>query len=221
VALDRNVEGFVNTALKVHFSWLSGMFGNNNALSFWDMLISMMAPWSKRSMKAMQDAGFSEEQNMNARRMAASAFLMGLLLALRIATARGGGDDDDDKEMDQTTGLVHYFAMRTLLEQEALLYVPEAFVQSGSLLDFMPVGGAALFDLYNLGVEGGGALIADETNSKYFYQRDDKNGKYEKYDSKFEKHLERIVPYWKSYWAILHPYEAAENYEFGRKLRTR
>lgn len=221
VALDRNVEGFVNTALKVHFSWLSGMFGNNNALSFWDMLISMMAPWSKRSMKAMQNAGFSEEQNMNARRMAASAFLMGLLLALRLATARGGGDDDDDKEMDQTTGLVHYFAMRTLLEQEALLYIPEAFVQSGSLLDFMPVGGAALFDLYNLGVEGGGALVADETNSKFFYQRDDRNGKYEKYDSKFEKHLERIVPYWKSYWAILHPYEAAENYEFGRKLRTR
>ena len=47
------------------------------------------------------------------------------------------------------------------------------------------------------------------------------NGKYEKYDSKFEKHLERVVPYWKSWWAIEHPYEAADNYEFGRKLRTR
>jgi hypothetical protein len=48
VALDRNVEGFVNTAMKVHASWISGMFGNKNALSFWDMVISMMAPWSKR-----------------------------------------------------------------------------------------------------------------------------------------------------------------------------
>ena len=221
VALDRNVEGFVNTAMKVHASWVSGMFGNKNALSFWDMVISMMAPWSKRSMKAMQDAGFSEEQNMNARRMAASAFLMGLLLALRLATARGGGDDDDDKEMDQATGLVYYLAMRTLLEQEALLYIPEAYQQSGSLLDFTPVGFAALMDISTLGYQGIGAMVGEETDKDFFYQQDDRNGKYEKYDSKFMKHLERIVPYWKSWWSIEYPYEAADNYEFGRKLRTR
>ena len=219
IALDRNVEGFVNTAVKIHASWISGMFGNNNALSFWDMVISMMAPWSNRSKKAMQDAGFSEEQNMNARRMAASAFLMGLLLALRLATAPP--DKDDEEEMDQTTGLVHYLAMRTLLEQEALLYIPETFVQTGQILDFMPVGGAALFDVGKLAYEGVGAVVADETDRDFFYQRDDRNGKYEKYDSKFEKHLERIVPYWKSWWAIEHPYEATKNYEFGRKLRTR
>lgn len=221
VALDRNVEGFVNTALKVHASWVSGMFGNKNALSFWDMVISMMAPWSKRSMKAMQDAGFSEEQNMNARRMAASAFLMGLLLALRLATARGGGDDDDDKEMDQTTGLIHYFAMRTLLEQEALLYLPETFVQSGQLLDFTPVGFAALYDLGKLGYEIAGAAVTDETNKDFYWPKADKNGKHDKYDAKYWNHIERIVPYWKSWWAIEHPYEAADNYEFGRKLRTR
>lgn len=221
VALDRNVEGFVNTALKVYASWVSGMFGNKNALSFWDMVISMMAPWSKRSMKAMQNAGFSEEQNMNARRMAASAFLMGLLLALRLATAKGGGDDDDDKEMDQTTGLIHYFAMRTLLEQEALLYLPETFVQSGQLLDFTPVGFAALYDIGKLGYEIGGAALTEETNKEFYWPKADKNGKHDKYDAKFWNHIERIVPYWKSYWAILHPYEATENYEFGRKLRTR
>jgi hypothetical protein len=221
VALDRNVEGFVNTAMKVHASWISGMFGNKNTLSFWDMVISMMAPWSKRSRKAMQDAGFSEEQNMNARRMAASAFLMGLLLALRLATARGSGDDDDDKEMDQTTGAIYYLSMRTLLEQEALLYIPETFIQSGQLMDFMPVGGSALYDLGKLGYEGAGAMIGEETDKDFFYQQDDRNGKYEKYDSKFMKHLERIVPYWKSWWAIEHPYEAADNYEFGRKLRKR
>ena len=222
MALDRNVEGFVNTALKVHASWISGMFGNKNALSFWDMVISMMAPWSKRSMKAMQKAGFSEEQNFNARRMAASAFLMGILLALRIATASGGGDDDDDdKEMDQTTGLVYYFAMRTLLEQEALLYIPETFIQAGQLLDFTPVGFSALFDLGKLSYEMGGAALADEENKEFYWQRDDKNGKHEKYDPKFWNHLERLAPYYKSYWAIMHPYEAAENYEFGRKLRTR
>ena len=221
IALDRNVEGFVNTTLKVFASWVSGMFGNKNHLSFWDMIISMMAPWSSRSMKAMQDAGFSEEQNMNARRMAASAFLMGLLLALRLATARGGGDDDDDEEMDQATGLVHYLAMRTLLEQEALLYVPEAFVQSGSLMDFMPVGGSALYDLGQLVYEMGGAAVTDESNKEFYWPRADKNGKHEQYDPKYWNHVERLVPYYKSWWAIQHPYEAADNYEFGRKLRTR
>lgn len=221
VALDRNVEGFVNTAMKVHASWISGMFGNKNSLSFWDMVISMMAPWSQRSRKAMQDAGFSDEQNMNARRMAASAFLMGLLLALRLATAPPDKDKKDEEEMDQATGLIHYLAMRTLLEQEALLYIPETFVQSGQLMDFMPVGGAALADLGTLAYQGIGAMVGEETDKDFFYQQDDRNGKYEKYDSKFMKHLERIVPYWKSWWSIEHPYEAAENYEFGRKLRTR
>ena len=69
--------------------------------------------------------------------------------------------------------------------------------------------------------EGVGALVADETDSEFFYQKDSKDGRYNKYDSKFEHHLERLVPYWKSWWAIQHPYEATDNYEFGRKLRTK
>ncbi len=159
---------------------------------------------------------------MNARRFVASWALIGLLFALKLASAKGGGDDDDeDKEIDPATGLVHYFATRTLLEQEALLEAEEAFIQSGQLMDFMPVGGAALMDLYKLGKEGVGAAIYDEDESDYFYQRNDKNGRYEKYDSKFEHHLERLIPYYKNWWAVQHPYEATENYMFGRKLRTR
>lgn len=221
MALDKNVEGFVNTELKILASWLSGVFGNKNSLSFWDMVISVAAPWSKRSMKAMQEAGFSEEQNMNARRTAISAFLIGLLFVLKLATAPPDKDKMDDEEMDQATGLVHYLAMRTLLEQEALLYVPEAFIQSGQLLDFTPVGFAALYDLGKLAYEITGAAVTDETDKDFYWQKADKNGKHEQYDARFWNHLERIVPYWKSWWAIEHPYEAADNYEFGRKLRTR
>ena len=218
IALDRNVEGFVNTYAKIFANWVSGMFGNKNALGFWDTVISMLVPWHSRSMEAMQRAGFSKEQNFNARRAAASAFLMGLLLALRLATA----PPDDEEEMDQVSGLVYYLAMRTLLEQEALLYAPEMFVQSGSLLDFMPVGGAALYDVGKLLLyETPGALIADEENSNFYWQKDDKNGKYTKHEAKAWTHFERLIPYYKSYWAIMHPYEAADNYEFGRKLRTR
>lgn len=220
--LGRNVEGFVNTAAKIPMYVLIGAFTGRSMLAWKDMLISMTNPWSKRAMKALTQAGFSEHQVFNARRVVASELLMAFLFALRLATAKSGGDgDDDDKEYDAGTGAVHYLAMRTLLEQEALLYIPETFVQTGQLMDFMPVGGAALYDIGKLGYEGVGAMVADETDSNFFYQRDAKDERYEKYDSKFEHHLERIVPYWKSWWAIQHPYEATDNYEFGRKLRTR
>ena len=220
--LGRNVEGFVNTAAKIPMYVLIGAFTGRSMLAWKDMLISMINPWSKRTMKALTQAGFSEHQVFNARRVVASELLMTFLFILRLATAKSGGDgDDDDKEYDAGTGVTHYLAMRTLLEQEALLYLPETFVQTGQLMDFMPVGGAALYDLGKLGYEGVGAMVADETDSNFFYQRDAKDGRYEKYDSKFEHHLERIVPYWKSWWAIQHPYEATDNYEFGRKLRTR
>lgn len=221
--LGKNVEGFVNTAAKIPMYVLVGAFTGRSMLAWKDMLISMINPWSKRAMKALTKAGFSEHQVFNARRVVASELLMTFLFILRLATAKpkGGDGDDDEQELDPNTGLVHYMSMRTLLEQEALLYLPETFVQTGQLMDFMPVGFAATFDLYNLGREGVGALVFDETDRDYFYQRDDRNGKYQKYDSKFEHHLERLIPYWKSWWAIQHPYEATDNYEFGRKLRTR
>ena len=219
VALDRNVEGFVNTAAKIHASWIKGMFGGGDELSFWDMLITMLAPWSERSKRAMRDAGFSDEQNMNARRMAVSVFLMLLLYGLRLATAPP--DKDDDEEADIATGLVHYFAMRTLYEQEALLWLPETFTQSGQLLDFKPVGFSALYDLGKLAYEGVGAVVAPETDKDFYWQRSDKNGRYEAGETKFRSHLERLIPYWKNVWAIQNPYEATENYEFGRKLTTR
>ena len=220
IALGRDVEGFVNTAAKIPLSVIIGTFRGGKHMAWKDMLITMVAPWSKRSSRAMKEAGFSEEQNFNARRFVASELLMLALLVLRIATAKSGGDGDDDEEEDVATGLVHYLAMRTLFEQEAFLYLPEAFIQSGQLMDFMPVGGSAAFDMGKLAYEGVGAMVTPETDSNFYYQRDDKKGRYEKFDTKFEHHLERIVPYWKSWWAVQHPYEAAENYQFGRKLRT-
>lgn len=220
-ALGKNVEGFVNTAVKLPLSVIIGAIKKEDHLAWKDLFISMIAPWSKRSVKAMQEAGFSEEQNFNIRRATASFILMVALEVLRIATAKSKGDDDDEEEYDVLTGLVHYMAMRTLFEQEAFLYVPETFIQSGQLMDFVPVGFAASYDLLKLGYEGIGAIVADKENSNFYKQRDDKSGRYEDGDTVFEHHLERLVPYWKSWWAIHHPYEAAKNYEFGRKLRTR
>jgi hypothetical protein len=219
--LGRNVEGFVNTGAKIPMYIIMAAFTKRSIDDWKGMLLSFVNPWSKNASNALTKAGFSEHQVYNARRMVAAELLMTLLWALRVATAKGGDDDDDDKEMNQAMGLIHYGAMRTLFEQEALLYIPEMFVQSGQLMDFVPVGFAGLYDLGLLGYQGVGATVGDETDKDFFYQQDDRKGKYEKYDSKFEEHLERLIPYYKSWWAIEHPYEATDNYEFGRKLRTR
>lgn len=218
IALGRNTEGFVNTSFKMLASAVLGMFGGSNSLSMLDLLISMGNPWSPRAMKAMKKAGFSVEQNMNARRMAISMILMGMLWALRVMTA--GGDDDDD-EVNPFIAMVYYMSMRTLIEQEAFLYAAEIYNQTGQLMDFLPVGFSAVFDLGTLGVEGVGALFADKTNSDYFYQRDSKDGRHLQYDSHFWHHFLRLIPYVKSWWGLWHGYEAAKNYNYGRKLRSR
>lgn len=223
VALDKNTEGFVNTAFKVPISALLGAYyKNKNSMSFWDVMITMINPWSKRSKKAMLKAGFTEEQNMNARRMAASAFLMTFLLMIGLATAPPDEDDEEDiEDMSLAEGLCYYLCYRTLLEQRAFLEPSEMFIQSGSLMDFVPVGVAALADAVKLLYEGAGALVGDEDNENFFYQSDASNESHEAGDAKAKQHLIRLIPYVKSWWAITHPYEAKDNYEFGRKLRTR
>lgn len=221
IALGKNVEGFVNTALKVPFSVIAGRIRHDKgSMGLLDMFITMTVPWTKRSKRAMLEAGFSENQNFNARRMAISMAIIVLLTSL-FAIAAPPDEDEEDDELNPMEGLVYYLTYRALLEQMAFLYPGEAYIQSGSLMDFVPVGIAAIMDLFNLGYEGIGAMVSDEDNSNFFYQSDDTKDRYEEGDSKFGQHLMRLVPYWKSWWALNHPYEAKDNYEFGRKLRSR
>ena len=222
--LGKNVEGFVNTAAKLPMSYFIGRMRGGEHIGFKDMLISMIAPWSKRSMQAMQEAGFTEDQNMNARRFVSSWALIATLWVLQFMTAKpSGGDGDDDDDESILEGFIHYLAFRTLLEQEAFLEAGEAYVQSGQLADLAPVGLAAVMDLYKLVEEGIGALVysPEDDPYHYYYHRDDKNERYAEEESKFHVHLIRLIPYLKSVWALQHPYEAKDNYEFGRKLRTR
>lgn len=224
IALGKDVEGFVNTALKIPFSVAMSKLYKEEGLGIRDMLITMLNPWSKRSKKAMLKAGFSEEQNFNARRMVASELLMLFLWLLGAATAPPDKDDEEEEEEEEMSiseGLIFYLSYRTLLEQQAFLNPSEAYIQSGALMDFVPVGVAAIMDLLNLGYQGVGAMVTDEENSTFFYQSDDIKERYEEGDTKFHQHLIRLLPYVKSMWALEHPYDAKDNYEFGRKLRTR
>lgn len=218
ISLGKNVEGFVSTAAKIPMSVLIGKFTGANRLSTIDMLISMIAPWAGRSKRAMLNAGFSEEQNFNARRMAASVYLAFMLKMLMLATAP---PDDDDEEQDPVMGLLYYMASRELTEQQVGIDISETYIQAGQWLNLTPVGFAALYDLGKLFYEGAGAIVADEDDSTFYYQRDDPNGRYEEGDTKFEHHLERLIPYYKSVWALENPYQAIDNYMFGRKMTSR
>lgn len=218
IILGREVEGFINTAAKIPMSAICGWLYGKDHMNWRDVVITMVAPWSKRSQRAMKEAGFTEDQNFNARRMVMAELLITFLWILRMGTEPP--DKESGEEPDTFTGLMHYLAGRTLYEQQVFIYPPETFTQSGQLLDFMPVGVAAAYDIGKLAYQGTGAALGiDDTD--FFYSRDDRKGRYEAGDTKFMEHLERITPYWKSWWGIFHPYEAYENYEFGRKMRTR
>lgn len=218
IILGREVEGFINTAAKLPLSSFVGWLYGRDHIGWKDLVVTMINPWSKRSQKAMKEAGFTEDQNFNARRMVMAEILMVFLWILRMGTEPP--DKDSGEEPDVMTGLIHYLAGRTLYEQQVFIYPPETFTQSGQLLDFMPVGFGALYDVGKLAYQGTGAALGIDSTD-FYYHRDDKKGRYEAGDTKFAEHLERITPYVKSWWAVFHPYEAYENYEFGRKMRTR
>jgi len=214
ISRGKYVEGFSNTALKMVATIIGDLRSHRKeSLS---LMLAMACPFTPNANKAMQRAGFSEEQYFNVRRFNASMLLILLLWALKAGLAP---DDDDDD--DPTTGAFYYLVMRGLLEQQAFFTPGELYQNIGQLGTLAPVGFSAAMDLYNLAYEGIGAVVADKEDSKFFYQSDSPTGRFEEGDTKFEYHLKRLIPYYKNVWAIEHPYEAAENYEFGRKLRTR
>lgn len=214
IALDKNVEGFINTAGKLAFDMIFG--AEKNKINLTNGLLALTCPWSKRVEKAMKKADYSEEQNKNMRRMAITMYLITLLHLLELGSAP---DDDDDE--DQLTGGVYYLAMRELLEQEALVLPSELFLNAKQIGDIWPVGGSALYDLGDLVYQTAGAAIGNEEDSDFFYQNDSNDDRYEEGDPKYYNHMIRLIPYWKSLWALEHPYGAAENYEFGRKMTVK
>ena len=184
---------------------------------------AILLPVSKKTKQAMLNAGFSANQYYNMRRNMGDAMFILALTLLKILTAKGGGDDDDDKEseeeVDTTTGIVYYFAARLLREQSAMNTAWGMVDESQNLMSMTPVGVSGLIDISNLAYQFGGSLVADEDNSEFYYQSK-KEGMYEKGDSKWEAKFWKMFPYLRSNYVWEHPYEAAESYDYGRKVRN-
>ena len=229
LTLGREVQGFMSTAAIIPLHTLLASFTGANHLNWKDLLLTMTIPWHSRSKKAMLEAGFSEEQNYNARRFEIAWIICVLLMGIAASVAP---PDDEEKEMlkllgdtygidteeDALTQLIYYLTMRELLEQAAFLWVPEVITQGQQAANLLPVGLQAGYDLLVLLKEGGEALL-DLPGARY--EKDDPNGRYAKDDYKFFTHLERLIPYQKSWWGLFHGYAAYKNFEFGRRLKNR
>lgn len=223
IALGTDVEGSLNTMSKLWFS----VFSKDVSTTFGNAVgATLLAPFALRKdsklRQKLKNAGFSDFQISNMKRNWMDYFVMGLLYMMRMLCSEPPKDErEEDYVPDQTEGLCYYFMSRWLREQEAFNMPWGVMTESHSLLNLVPVGGAALWDLGKFGYEVGGAQIADEDNTNFFYGKNDPNGKYEKGEAKWKNHALGMVPYVKSWYNFNNPYEAWKSYEYGTKLSGR
>lgn len=114
-------------------------------------------------------------------------------------------------------GLIHYFAARWLREQAAF-NTPGGMNQEGNaLLEWRPAGWSVIEEMVKTAYLGVGALLSDQYNSKFYYQRDDSAGeRYKKYDTKFGQQVLRYIPYYRSFQSVFkRPYHALKSYEYN------
>lgn len=223
IALGKDVEGSMNTF---------GKLVANNILTprtYLRTAQAVLLPYSKGASLFMQEQGFNSNQIANMKRNFGDLLLLGILYTISSMFSRNsiGGDDDDKKEYSeyidneyQIEGLVYYFANRLYREQAAFNMPNSAYKESSSLLDLQPVGLAALSDMVVLGYQGIGAVVGDRDDSDFFYQSS-KEGKYEKHEAKVWLHFKNRFPYWRSWYSLTHPYEAAKAYEYGKTVKAR
>lgn len=236
VPQQKAVEGYYNTALKVAARCFFD-FGNAEN---WRNLMYMVATaipgfiflkGANTHMKAdLLKSGFSEHQYYNIRRFGADFLVLeGLFLlnSLSSVGAHYGLANQDEEEDDSIAkGLLYYFTMRWLREQKAFnpLTVFGGFKEIGSLLDYEPAGIAgvrAALDVAQLFVRtkidnlGGNP---DLTNSDLYYQSS-KEDKYEQGEAKWYVKWKRLTPFIRNWYTLIHPYDAAAGYEYGRRVR--
>lgn len=134
---------------------------------------------------------------------------------------------EDQELMDPLVeGILHYFTQRLYREQAAFTpWMPHAmFSEYDSLTETVPSGISVLIDLCKLAYLGYGAMTVDPEEAKEmgdttFYYSSTKEGMYEKWkDSKFKVKFQKLFPYWRSWYLMQHPYDAAKNYEFGNRV---
>lgn len=233
IALGHDTEGSLNSFSKFFAYNLTAQWGNPdlNALGKFNSsmvgilktVLHTILPWTHLTTNAMLDAGFSKNQLANVRRNSADIYMMLLLALIRGATSLGDPDDDDyipyDPDFDRYKGIIYYFANRLFREQAAYNIIG-TWDEMAMITDYCPIGLAALGDFVKLAGEALGAQWGDPEDSDHFYQIN-KEGLYEKGDSKALRHFWKRFPYLRSYDIWANPYEATKSYNYGQNMRSR
>jgi len=237
------VEGSYQTLFKVFMSSLFNMSNADNWKAVGEAMFLMMpignlmlgsSKYGERLKADMLKAGFSEHQYYNMRRNSADFLVLEALALMNLLASPGAhfglGDKDEDKNNKVDTsdnflaGLIYYFTMRWFNEQGAFTWPTAIFNEGTQLLDYVPVGASGFFALMNLGILmartgiDGMSGERDFKNSDLYYQSS-KKGKYSKGEAKWHKKFKSLAPYYRSYYALSHPYDAATSYEYGRRVR--
>lgn len=217
ITLGHDVEGSLSTAGKVLLSSKMSLAAKAAALAMPFNIIGL--PIGDFAKKAMYEAGFSKNQVANMRRNCGDYLLILGLFLLRSLTAPNDDDDDYD-ERSITAGLLYYFSSRLLMEQAAFNIPSKMYVESLTVTDLMPVGGAALKDILSLSNELLVGPFKDISDSDYYYQQS-KEGKYEEGELKGLVHLRRMIPYYRSLYTFTHPYDSYKSFEYGKTIKQR
>ena len=192
---------------------------------------ALLLPFGEGTKQAMLNAGFSMHQYRNMRRNWGDFAAIGALMLLKALTAPGSSNDDDDEEEESNTaGITYYFASRLLREQKAMNTISGAKDESSSLLDIEPIGFSIASDLWDItyGLIGqqfiepsDERLTGEEKPDNYtdFYYNSRKEGLYDYGDSKAERKIMRMLPYYRSVYVFQNPYDAAAAFDYGKKVK--
>lgn len=184
ITLGHDVEGFSNTYAKM-FAYGLAKFAKKDDFNAKQLAIATICPWSKATRNAMKKAGFSDAQYYNARRFTVAYGLI-FLLSLLVGGFKLDKDDKDEDKDSILWGSLYYYALRALLDQQALLTPGEIYTQGSGLLNLIPAGASGIFDIGRFFYQLIGAQFADKDNSDFFYQRNDNKGdRYEEGDPKW------------------------------------
>lgn len=226
LALGQDVEGTMLTAFKVFVN----MFQNPESFQY--SLRMLVLPFGKGTEQMMRDMGFSPSQYRNMRKNWADYIIILLLALIKAITAKDDEEEEDKKksknafsggtfggggaggkfnkkepdESNKAAGILHYFSTGALNEEAAFNTPTGLFVEFNQLTN---IGKPSAVSAAELFYEVGRLTITGEQ-----YEQGEKEGQYKAWNK-----VTSYIPWYRTYKILSKPYQATENYEYGRRAK--
>lgn len=218
LTLDDDFEGnFITAAKATAMVFAPGFLiremnnGKHIKNAWTKLLFSLINPYHHKSRSFLRLQGFSESQIANVRRTVGDLMCLIGLFATVACTGKPPESDDEDNIM---MGNIHYIAQRLLWEQAAFNY--NIYNEFNTLLSLVPAPVAAMVDIGQMVTQMMGAGVADEEDSRFFYQSSS-GTLFKEYDAKGFQHLKRMLPYWRAVYTFNNPYRITANTKWAKE----